>query len=61
VLVTLRVFDVLGRELRILINSPQDAGIYTLAFDGSNLPSGIYSYTLSAGDFEETKVMLLIK
>lgn len=51
----------LGRELRILINSPQDAGIYTLAFDGSNLPSGIYSYTLSAGDFEETKVMLLIK
>jgi len=59
--VTLKVFDLLGREVVTLINKNQTAGNYKVSFDASNLPSGVYYYQLRAGDFDETKKMLLIK
>jgi len=59
--VTLKVYDVLGREVTILVNEEKPAGIYEVEFDGVNLPSGIYLYRLYAGNFIETKKMVLLK
>lgn len=59
--VNLRVYDVLGKEVALLISSEFKAGSYTLDFDASKLPSGIYFYKLSSGGFSETKKMILIK
>ncbi|MCB9248771.1 MAG: T9SS type A sorting domain-containing protein [Ignavibacteriales bacterium] len=53
--VNLKVFDILGREIRTLVNKEQAQGNYELEFDGSKLTSGIYFYRLIAGDFVETK------
>jgi hypothetical protein len=55
------VYDVLGREISILINDEKSAGSYTVELDGSKLTSGIYFYRLIAGDFIETKSMMLMK
>jgi hypothetical protein len=60
-LVSLKVFDVLGKEVATLINDVKPAGSYEVQFDASNLPSGIYFYKLSAGTFTETKKMVLIR
>jgi hypothetical protein len=59
--VKLVVFDILGREIQTLVNEKQNAGTYEVTFDGSNLSSGIYFYTLSVGDFKETKKFVLLK
>jgi hypothetical protein len=59
--VSLKVFDVLGREVATLVNEPKAAGLYTVAFDGSSLPSGVYFYRLNAGSYSATKKMLLIR
>ncbi len=65
--VTLKVFDVLGRELRTLINKEQPQGNYEAEFDASNLTSGIYFYRIQvyapgrAMDFVETKKMILLR
>lgn len=59
--VTLKVFDVLGSELATLINKEQPQGNYEVEFDGKDLTSGIYFYKLKAGDFIETKKMILLK
>jgi uncharacterized Ntn-hydrolase superfamily protein len=59
--VSLRIFDSLGREIAVLINEEKQTGIYEVEFDGSNLTSGIYFYTLKAGEYLNTKKMLLIK
>ena len=59
--VKLTVYDILGREVVRLIDSELKPGIYEVAFDGSNLSSGIYFYSLSTKDFTQTKKMLLIK
>ena len=59
--VTLKVFDVLGREVKTLVNETKSPGKYTLIFNGQNLSSGIYYYTLHAGSFFETKKLLLLK
>ena len=59
--VSLKVFDVLGNEVSTLVNEKQTAGSYSVSFDGSNFPSGVYFYKLEAGDFAETKRMVLIK
>ncbi|MFZ1322577.1 MAG: T9SS type A sorting domain-containing protein [Ignavibacteria bacterium] len=57
----LKVFDVLGNEISTLVNEKQTAGSYSVTFDGSNFPSGVYFYKLDAGNFSETKRMILLK
>lgn len=59
--VTLKVYDVLGREVATLVNEVKDAGQYTVKFDAKDLPTGMYLYTISAGKFSETKKMMLVK
>ncbi len=60
--VTLKVYDILGREVATLINNEKkDAGKYSVQFDATNLPSGIYIYKLTAGSFIEMKKMVLMK
>ncbi len=61
--VSLKVFDLLGKEVAQLVNEKQNAGSYVVDFNSSefNLPSGIYFYTLNAGEFKETRKMVLIK
>ncbi len=59
--VTLKVFDMLGREVASLVNGRVSAGQHEVQFDASNLSSGLYIYRLQAGEFIETKKMMLIK
>jgi hypothetical protein len=59
--VTLKVYDILGKEVATLVNEKQNAGTYEATFDGSKLTSGIYFYKLTCEDFSETKKMLMIK
>jgi photosystem II stability/assembly factor-like uncharacterized protein len=59
--VTLKVYDVLGREVRLLVNERESAGSHSAAFDGSNLPSGVYIYRLQAGSFTQSKKLALLK
>ena len=59
--VSLKVFDVLGKEVATLVSEKQSAGTYQVEFDGSNLTSGVYFYKLTAGEFTDTKKMVLIK
>lgn len=59
--VSIRVFDMTGKELKTLVDEFKTAGYYTIEFNGSDLSSGIYYYKLESGSFKETKKMLLIK
>jgi len=59
--VSLKVFDILGNEIATLVNENKPAGIYSVNFDGSNLPSGIYFYKLQTGNFSKVMKMTLIK
>lgn len=59
--IKITVFDILGKEVTVLVNEELKPGVYEVDFDGSNLPSGIYYYRLSAGSFTQTKKMVLIK
>jgi len=59
--VVLKVFDVLGREIATLVNEEKPAGEYEVQFNAATLPSGIYFYQLSAGEYRETKKMVLIR
>jgi hypothetical protein len=59
--ITLKVYDVLGREVVTLVNEPKAAGNYTATFDASKFSSGIYFYRLQAGSFIQTKKMVLVK
>jgi hypothetical protein len=59
--VSLKIYDMLGREVASLVDEYKEIGTYTVTFDASNLAGGIYFYTISAGDFVETKKMSLVK
>jgi plastocyanin len=59
--VTLKVYDLSGREVARLVNEEKPGGEYEVVFNGTNLPSGIYFYQLKAGEFSETKKMILLK
>jgi hypothetical protein len=60
-LVQLVLYDILGREVTVLVNEEKQAGEYEVEFNGANLPSGIYFYRLKAGEFTQTKKMILLK
>jgi photosystem II stability/assembly factor-like uncharacterized protein len=59
--VTIKVYDVLGKEVATLVNEEKPAGNYDIEFDGEGITSGIYFYQLQAGSFVETKKMIMIK
>jgi hypothetical protein len=59
--VNLKVFDVLGREIEMLVNEEKPAGTYEVTWDATNLPSGVYFYRLRAGSIVNTKKMILLK
>ena len=59
--VKLVVFDILGREVKTLVNEFKNSGSYEVNFDASTLSSGVYFYRLEAGEFTDTKRMLLVK
>ncbi len=58
---TLKVYDILGKEIAVLVDNQMEAGQYEVAFEADNLPSGVYIYTLNAGSFKETKKMILMR
>lgn len=60
-MVSLKVYDVLGREIATLVNQEQTTGVYTVQFDASALSSGIYFYKLESGSFSQVNKMMLIK
>jgi photosystem II stability/assembly factor-like uncharacterized protein len=60
-LVTLKVYNLLGKEMATLVNEKLSAGTYEVNWDASAYPSGVYFYKLSSGDYTETKKMLMIK
>ncbi|MCZ7609241.1 MAG: T9SS type A sorting domain-containing protein [Ignavibacterium sp.] len=59
--VSLKVYDVLGNEIATLVNDEKESGNYTVEFNASYLSSGVYFYQLKAGDFVQTRKMLLAK
>jgi hypothetical protein len=59
--VTLRVFDVLGRQVETLVNETQAPGQYSVTFNAQKLATGIYFYQLNAGTFTQSKKLLLLK
>jgi hypothetical protein len=59
--VTLKVFDILGKEVAILVNDYKKAGYYEVQFNSYQLPSGVYFYKLQANNFFDTKKFILIK
>ena len=60
-LVSLKVFDMLGREVSVLVDGMQSAGLHMVEFNASNIPSGIYIYRLEAGNTSLTRRMTLLK
>ena len=59
--VSIKIYDILGRQVSVLVNDVQKAGYYKLDWNGSSLSSGIYFYQMVAGDFVAVKKMMLIK
>ncbi|MBU1937669.1 M28 family peptidase [bacterium] len=59
--VRLAVYNIVGQQVAVLVNENQQAGTYTVQFDGSNLPSGLYFSRLTAGNYTESKKMMLLK
>ena len=60
-MITLKVFDSLGREISILVDGMKSQGNYEVNFDGSSLASGVYLYVLTSGNYSLTKKMILLK
>jgi len=60
-MVTINIFDVLGRDVKTLVNEFKSQGRYSVSFDASHLSSGVYFYQLRAGDFISIKKMVLLK
>jgi hypothetical protein len=59
--VSIIVYDVLGREVQELLNEFKPAGSYEIILDGTGLPSGVYFYKLQSDDYHQTKKMLLVR
>ncbi len=59
--VTLKIYDVLGREVATLVEEFKEAGYYEVEFNGSSLSSGVYFYKLTAGSYASVKKLLITK
>ncbi len=59
--VKITIFDILGREVKTLVNKQQQSGNYEVVFNASHLPSGTYIYRLTAGEFSKSKKLILLK
>lgn len=59
--VTLKIFNILGQEVKTLVNTIQSAGTYRVSFDANDLSAGVYFYSLQAGEFSLVKKMMLLK
>jgi hypothetical protein len=59
--VKLRIYDVFGRQVDIMVNEHQSAGVHSVRFDGTSLSSGMYFYSLQSGMYHNTKKLLLLK
>jgi len=59
--VSIRIFDILGRDVSMLVNEFMKPGVYETDFNAADLPSGVYLYKLEAGEFTETRKMILLK
>jgi len=59
--VRLSVCDILGREVSVVVNARNEAGVHTVTFDASALSSGVYLYRLTAGEFVATKKLVLLR
>ncbi|MGA8265599.1 MAG: T9SS type A sorting domain-containing protein, partial [Ignavibacteriaceae bacterium] len=59
--VTLKVYNVLGKEVKTLVNEFENAGAYNVSFNASDLPSGIYFYRFISGNFTQVKKLVLLK
>jgi len=59
--VIIKIYDILGAEVRTLLNEKKKPGVYEVDFNAANLPSGTYIYRIIAGKFVETKKMILLK
>ena len=59
--VTIEVYDVLGKKISKLVDDGKSAGSYKIEFDGSKYTSGVYFYRMQAGDYIETKKLILLK
>ena len=60
-LVSLKIYDLLGKEVAVLVHENKTPGVYTAEWNGADLASGIYFYRLQAGDHMETKKLVLQK
>ena len=59
--VSLKVYNMLGKDVAVLVNENQDKGTYSISYDGSNLPSGVYIYSLRVNGFVQNNKMILMK
>lgn len=59
--VKLFVYDILGKEVNVLVDRPQEAGSYSVRFDAKGLPSGVYYYRLTAGRYSQVKKMIVLR
>ncbi|MCW8810408.1 MAG: T9SS type A sorting domain-containing protein, partial [Ignavibacteriaceae bacterium] len=59
--VLIKIYDITGREVAVLVNEVREPGIYQVSFDSKNLASGVYFYKMVAGDFTSVKKMNLLK
>jgi hypothetical protein len=60
-IITLKVYDLLGREVAVLLNEKKGPGTYEVQFDASRLASGVYLYRLQGGGFVQTKRLVLLR
>ena len=59
--VKLTLFNILGQEIRTLVNEYRESGVHTINFEANNLKSGMYIYKIEAGSFKQSRKMILVK
>jgi hypothetical protein len=59
--VTIAIYDILGKEVKLLVNEEQNPGEYKIVYDAKELSSGVYYYTIKAGDFSQNRKMILMR